>query len=229
MDIEMKLCSCCNMVKPLSEFRTRDRKNGETYCINQCKKCEKERYSFTCEICGKQFKDKHKNRRYCSKECTNKSFDRKISYNCENCGKLVSVKPYTYNKSEHHYCSDNCTREHRPTWFNGEKIYNYDPKRSNELRKSQRKSQEDSIFINGVKKRDNYTCQCCDNRGGKLVSHHLESYNSNVEGRYNIDNGITLCEECHKKFHKQYGYGNNTTEQYKKFEQSEKSGCYFYA
>ena len=35
-------------------------------------------------------------------------------------------------------------------------------------------------------------------------------------GNY-VENGITLCVECHKKFHMLYEYGNNTLEQFKKF------------
>ena len=73
-------------------------------------------------------------------------------------------------------------------------------------------------FIKSVYERDNYTCQCCgDNRGGNLVVHHLNGYNWDIEHRTDIDNGITLCEECHRRFHTAYKYGNNTKEQYEEF------------
>ena len=32
-----------------------------------------------------------------------------------------------------------------------------------------------------------------------------------------MTNGVTLCEDCHKEFHKIYGYGNNTEKQYEEF------------
>lgn len=35
--------------------------------------------------------------------------------------------------------------------------------------------------------------------------------------RLDINNGITLTEEIHKKFHKMYGYKNNTKKQFEEF------------
>lgn len=67
-----------------------------------------------------------------------------------------------------------------------------------------------------VFKRDNYTCvRCGDEKGGNLNAHHLNGYNWDVENRLNLDNGTTLCDYCHSDFHKQYGYGNNTMDQFK--------------
>lgn len=65
---------------------------------------------------------------------------------------------------------------------------------------------------------DNHTCQKCgDDTGGNLNAHHIESYRSNPELRTEISNGITLCEDCHKDFHHQYGYGDNTRAQLVEF------------
>lgn len=216
--MENKICTMCGVEKPLSEFRVRKKKGtNEKYHISQCRYCENNRYSHVCEICGCEFTNKHKQSKYCSKECTAKAFSKKITYKCENCGKEVKVKPYYYNKARHHYCSDKCCREHRPIWYKGDLIYNYNPNRTNAQRKKERKSNEDMKFINGVKKRDNYTCACCKKRGGVLVSHHINSYNYYEEGRYDIDNGITLCQECHLNFHKEYGFGDNNKKQLEDF------------
>lgn len=58
-------------------------------------------------------------------------------------------------------------------------------------------------FRKKVYERDNYTCQCCgDNKGGNLNAHHIENYSDNEKKRTDINNGITLCDKCHKKFHK---------------------------
>ena len=39
----------------------------------------------------------------------------------------------------------------------------------------------------------------------------------NVELRTDINNGITLCNICHKKFHDIYGYTNNNKTQFEEF------------
>ncbi len=70
----------------------------------------------------------------------------------------------------------------------------------------------------GVKERANFTCQICqDSTGGNLESHHLYSYDSYLDLRTNLDNGVCLCHDCHDKFHKLYGFGENTAEQFNEF------------
>ena len=69
---------------------------------------------------------------------------------------------------------------------------------------------------NSVFKRDKFNCQVCGKNGG-VNSHHLFSWGSCKEKRYDTDNGITMCRSCHKKFHEEFGWGNNTPDQYSKF------------
>jgi 5-methylcytosine-specific restriction endonuclease McrA len=56
-----------------------------------------------------------------------------------------------------------------------------------------------------VKDRGGYTCQACQSKGVKLVSHHLFSYSTHPELRNEDSNGICLCTTCHKAFHKWNG------------------------
>jgi 5-methylcytosine-specific restriction endonuclease McrA len=61
--------------------------------------------------------------------------------------------------------------------------------------------------------RDDYTCQVCFQRGNKLHAHHIKPFSLILDENkietpeeaimcdelWNIDNGITMCDKCHKK------------------------------
>ena len=46
--------------------------------------------------------------------------------------------------------------------------------------------------------RDNYTCQFCGKRGGKLEVDHIKPFALFKRLRYKMENGRTLCVKCHK-------------------------------
>jgi len=69
----------------------------------------------------------------------------------------------------------------------------------------------------GVFKRDNYTCGVCGKIGGELEAHHLAPYHSNPNLRLDLDNGVTLCAECHLDFHNNYGRVKFTPEDYHEY------------
>ena len=53
-----------------------------------------------------------------------------------------------------------------------------------------------------VFERDYYTCQKCGNKKTELNAHHIKSFAKYPEIRYEVSNGITLCEDCHKEIHR---------------------------
>jgi len=95
--------------------------------------------------------------------------------------------------------------------------HHYNPNLTNEERINGRNIPGYNEWLMAVFKRDNYICKICGQIGGKLNAHHMESYHDNPKLRTTLLNGITICESCHKDFHHQYGYGNNTEKQWKKF------------
>lgn len=51
-----------------------------------------------------------------------------------------------------------------------------------------------------VYKRDNYTCQGCGAKKS-LCAHHIVRWKDNKELRFEINNGLTVCRECHFEIH----------------------------
>lgn len=64
-----------------------------------------------------------------------------------------------------------------------------------------RNTHSDSRYVKWrsmVYERDNWTCQTCGKRGVELNAHHIKEWANYPELRYDLNNGVTLCVECHK-------------------------------
>lgn len=68
-----------------------------------------------------------------------------------------------------------------------------------------------------VSGRDDYTCQKCKKRGGRLNVHHIFNFLTYPQQRTEINNGITFCIECHRLFHSIFNKFNNTDTQVNMF------------
>ena len=105
------------------------------------------------------------------------------------------------------------SKENNPNWKGG-----VTPERM-----CARSTVEYSKWRDEVYKKDWYTCQCCGKfKNINKQAHHLFSFAHNEELRYDVKNGITLCEDCHyttipDSFHNLYGAIDNTPEQLEEY------------
>jgi replicative DNA helicase Mcm len=61
------------------------------------------------------------------------------------------------------------------------------------------KHQRVKDWVKEVKTRDGERCVLCG-AGQHLEAHHVFSFKNCVSLRFDLDNGITLCRWCHKKY-----------------------------
>lgn len=121
----------------------------------------------------------------------------KLAYRCD-CGNKSLI---TFAKFQAGQRCSYCKPIKLSEWQIGKKSRNYDHSKTDEERIRDRKYPEYIEWRRKVYARDNYSCQCCGEKGGKLNAHHIESYSKNPHLRTDVNNGVTLCEPCHKRYH----------------------------
>jgi hypothetical protein len=137
-----------------------------------------------------------------------------INKKCAFCGKEFSVRP-SWERVK--CCSMSCSgklrkppmlgrkfsQEHRKKLsaakygFRGEQHWNWKGGYSSAYRL--RRSSDYKNWRTAVFLRDNFTCQKCGDKNIYVTAHHIKSFSHYPELRFDINNGMTLCEECHSQ------------------------------
>ena len=190
-------CDNCN-----TQFEKYESKlSKHNFCCRQCYSIFHSRNTkqHICEVCGKTFKGlKQNSNRFCSRECYNISHSIKNKKRkCPTCQKIFIAKA-----SEDKYCSVECYNKdrHMPK---GENHWNW--KGGISKINDRHDSTEYKDWRLKVYKKDNYKCVKCGSKE-KINAHHIYSWHHYPKLRYEVSNGITLCQNCHIKIHQQYGY-----------------------
>lgn len=153
-----------------------------------------------CPVCHTEFEVwPCSPKRFCSRDCANKSPERsklarkkaKAQWANPESRKLLKQGIRKRSQSDTWRSSPHFQRgTNHPRYTGGRR------KRAIEYSRYKYKVWRTTIY-----ERDNYTCQDCGKRGGKLNAHHIKPWKQYPSLRYEISNGITLCWDCHKKAH----------------------------
>jgi len=112
---------------------------------------------------------------------------------CNYCNQDFYVQ--TCDTQRRKFCSQKCYSAHLRTQV-GSLAYAWSGVRSNDS--TMRDSAEAKAWRIKVFTRDNFTCAYCGKRGGNLEAHHLKPFSTHPDLRFDVSNGQTLCEPCHR-------------------------------
>jgi hypothetical protein len=198
----MKKCLVCRHIYQLRKGISTKGKNSSKFCNRFCYSLYQKNHSNfwppsqkgttpwnkgrgvfqNCKNCKEEFyviKSRKNIAKYCSRQCTSEDF-KKRTVSLEIRRKISDHSP---NKGE------NCR-----FWRGGVSQVNKDF-RNLFMQTVEYKFWRDSVF-----RRDNYTCKLCgDTKGGNLHSNHIKRFSDFPSLRLDVNNGITLCADCHMK------------------------------
>lgn len=146
-----------------------DRK--QTFCTYDCYIKAVKLPNKICSVCGKSFHTRKHDGKFCSQKC-------QWLYRLE-----YPIRYWLGKKRE------NLSGEKNPAWKGG----------VTKLNKILRSATQFKEWRKKVFERDNFICQICFQRGGFLEPHHIKSVAAHPELVFEVNNGITLCINCHKK------------------------------
>ncbi len=165
-------------------------------------------HKVNCGNCGKEFIPKHYHwdSKFCSRECSGKISGFKKGCVSWNKGLSGYRKGYKMSYETKKKIGESNRKLHKN---------NVTP-----IKNLVRSQMEYKIWRDKIYKRDNYTCQCCFERtevGNRKVlhAHHIKKF-ADIIREFGIktiidfqrckilndeNNGITLCDKCHRKLH----------------------------
>lgn len=183
----------------------RPRNSDKKYCSVSCFNANRPKMGkgrvVKCEQCGKDFwkfnnQIKRTNKNFCSVSCTHRSLENKVILSCKYCGNEYKTIPGQIKHRGSSFCSRKCGGLFKRTQT-GEKSVSWKGGVSDPLRRL-RSSAAFKEWRAAVFERDNHICQHCGSRE-RLEPHHIKRFALYSDLRFEVSNGLTLCNHCHNK------------------------------
>ena len=191
--------NCARCGKPFETTPSRIESGHGVYCSREC---HFPPVQFKCVHCGKEFrKSPSTNAQYCSKKCANESEQKSIQASASTSNAWKDTEKRTRILSGIKRRSESDDWRKSPHFQKGNKHPKYKGNKNARLIAVGR--YEYKQWHAAILRQCHYTCQRCGKRGGKLEAHHIKPWAQFPELRYDLQNGIALCHECHKEIHKQ--------------------------
>jgi len=163
-----------------------------------------------CPMCGETHKqypsEAERGGDFCSKECSAQYKSENLTgedhhryartlTECEYCGDEFEHLP----SKDRTYCSGSCRNKDRD-YPEGENAPNWKGGRTPTVKRLRNSDKYDE-WREKVFERDNYTCQDCGSDSEFLTAHHKTPVKENLLLIFDVENGVTLCTECHQERH----------------------------
>ena len=182
-------------------------------------------YKHTCPYCNNDFSNERKGQKFCNRKCSGlfnyangkkppvgackghtHSVESKTKMSKSHIG--INNSPWAggkrkdeirliFSKANKGRTQTLAARKTRSLSMMGKNVTHGNSKTNIKLRKSI----ENRLWREAVFALDNYTCQRCNDRGGRLHAHHKKHFSEYPELRFAINNGETLCIGCHALDH----------------------------
>lgn len=157
-----------------------------------------------CPTCKKDFYCPPSSKRiYCSRNCRSISQYKQVALFCQFCGKGYSRSLSQIKWRGSSFCSNKCKGQSITLTQAGKLNHQWKGGISPENHRL-RAGQKWREWRKAVFERDNYTCMDCGKRSSvgqsiALHPHHIKSFSQYPDLHFEVNNGITLCVNCHKR------------------------------
>lgn len=154
----------------------------------------------TCPTCGQDFTVLRSNRKvYCSQPCAAAAPERQALMREFQAAQMADPA------QREHWLAGIARRSASPAW-RAAPHFQPGPAHPRYRGNIRARREQSSQYVykawrKAVLTRDNFTCQRCGERGGRLTAHHLQSWAEHPDLRFAVENGQTLCQPCHDAVH----------------------------